>query len=313
MEGFPAKILLATDGSEDAALAARAAADLSERAGSELHIVHVLPHFHRYAYPGVTPQVYSRVLDETLRKAHDLLEEQAKSIEARGARVAETHTRRGPTADEILDLAEQLGANLIVVGSRGLGPVRGLVLGSVSGGIVHGATCPVLVLRGGESAWPPNRIVVGDDGSEEAEGAGMLAASIGKLLDAGVLLVRAYPRLPETDAEGREFDARRVDDELRREERTLESRAKEMGNASGAARPRVGITVGEPATALLDAAGEDAEKTLLAVGSRGLDATRRLRLGSVSTKVLHAAHGPVLIYPHLAVEKVSRDSGSLHP
>jgi nucleotide-binding universal stress UspA family protein len=297
MKGFPTKILLATDGSEDAALAASAAADLSGRAGSELHIVHVLPRFPRYAYPGVTPQIYSRVLDETLRGARDLLEEQAKGVVARGARVAESHTRRGPTADEILDLAEELRADLIVVGSRGLGPVRRLVLGSVSGGIVHGATCPVLVLRGGENAWPPNRIVVGDDGSEEAKGAGVLAVRISKLLDAGILLVRAYPRLPETDAEGRDFDARRVDDELRREERTLESRAKEMGNASGAARPRVGITVGEPATALLEAAGKDAEKTLLAVGSRGLDATRRLRLGSVSTKVLHAAQGPVLVYP----------------
>jgi nucleotide-binding universal stress UspA family protein len=313
MEGFPAKILLATDGSEDAALAARTAAGLSERACSELHIVHVLPRFPRYAYPGVTPQIYSRVRDEELRGARDLLEEQVKGIQARGARVAESHTRRGSTVDEILDLAEELRADLIVVGSRGLGPVRGLLLGSVSGGIVHGATSPVLVLRGGENAWPPNRIVVGDDGSEEAKGAGVLAARIGKLLDAGVLLVRAYPWLPETDAEGREFDARRVDDELRREERTLESRAKEIEDASGALRPRVGITVGEPATAMLEAAGEDEERTLLAVGSRGLDATRRLRLGSVSTKVLHAAHGPVLIYPHLAVEKVSRDSGSLHP
>ncbi|MDQ3736601.1 MAG: universal stress protein, partial [Actinomycetota bacterium] len=172
MEAFPAKVLLATDGSEDAALAARAAADLSERACSELHLVHVLPRFPRYAYPGVTPRVYSRVLDEDLRGARDLLEEQVKGIGARGARVAESHTRRGPTADEILDLAEELGADLIVVGSRGLGPVRGLLLGSVSGGIVHGATSPVLVLRGGENAWPPNRIVVGDDGSEEAKGAG---------------------------------------------------------------------------------------------------------------------------------------------
>jgi nucleotide-binding universal stress UspA family protein len=297
MEGLPAKILLATDGSEDAALAARAAADLSERAGSELHIVHVLPQFPRYAYPGVTPQVYSRVLDETLREAKDLLEEQARGIEAIGPRVAETYTRRGPTVDEILDLAEELGADLIVVGSRGLGPVSGLVLGSVSGGIVHGATCPVLVLRGGATAWSPNRIVVGDDGSEEAKGAGVLAARIGKMFNTGVLLVRAYSRLPETDAEGREFDARRVDDELRREERILESRAKEIGDASGAVRPRVGITVGEPARALLEAAGEDAERTLLAVGSRGLDVTRRIRLGSVSTKVLHAAQGPVLIYP----------------
>jgi len=88
-----------------------------------------------------------------------------------------------------------------------------------------------------------------------------------------------------------------VNDELRREEKSLEGRAKEIEDVSGAARPRIGITVGEPATALLEAAGEDTERTLLAVGSRGLDVTRRSRLGSISTKVLHAAQGPILVYP----------------
>ena len=139
--------------------------------------------------------------------------------------------------------------------------------------------------------------MIGDDGSEAAQGAGALAAEIGRLFGAQGLLVQTYPKLLGVDVEGREFDARRVDDELRREERTLESRAKEIEDASGALRPRVGITVGEPVTALLEAAGEVAERTLVAVGRRGLDTTRRLRLGSVSTKVLHAAHGPVLIYP----------------
>jgi nucleotide-binding universal stress UspA family protein len=57
---------------------------------------------------------------------------------------------------------------------------------------------------------------------------------------------------------------------------------------------------------LLSAVEEDAvERTLIAVGSRGLGAVRRLRLGSVSTKVLHAAKGPVLVYPR------SEGSGSV--
>jgi nucleotide-binding universal stress UspA family protein len=299
MEAFPTRMLLATDGSEDAGRAALAAVDISKRTGSELHVVHVLPQFPRYAYPGITPEIYSYVLDSTLREAHDLLDEQAKRIEDGGGRVAQTHTRRGPAADEILDLAEELGAGLIVVGSRGLGPVRHLVLGSVSEGVVHGdASCPVLVMRGGPDAWPPQRVVVGDDGSEIAKGAGELATRIGQLLDAKVLLMRAYPRLPEIDAEGRGFDARMIDDELRREERVLEERAAEIADASGTTRPRIRIDTGGPADALLGIAEEDTpEKTLLAVGSRGLDATQRIRLGSVSTKVLHAAKGPVLVYP----------------
>ena len=58
--------------------------------------------------------------------------------------------------------------------------------------------------------------------------------------------------------------------------------------------------MGDPAAILLEAAEEGvAEKTLVAVGSRGLDAMQRVRFGSVSTKVLHAAKGPVLVYPFL--------------
>jgi nucleotide-binding universal stress UspA family protein len=297
MEYFPTKVLLATDGSEDAALAARAAADISKETGSELHVVHVLPQFPRYAYPGVTPQVYSYVLDQTLREARDLLDEQVKRIKDSDARVAETHVRRGPATDEVLDLAEDLEAGLIVVGSRGLGPVKRLVVGSVSEGVVQGATRPVLVLRGGQSAWPPERSIVGDDGSEAAKGAGKLAARMGRLFDAKVLLMRVYSQLPEIDAEGREFDARMINDELRREERALEDRAVKIEAALGI-RPRIRIAVGDPTVALLEAAEEGApERTLIALGSRGLDATQRLRLGSISTKVLHAANGPVLVCP----------------
>ena len=96
MEYFPTKVLLATDGSEDAALAARAAADISKATDSELHLVHVLPQFPRYAYPGVTPDVYSYVLDKTLREARDLLDEQVEHVKDSGARVTDTHIRRGP-------------------------------------------------------------------------------------------------------------------------------------------------------------------------------------------------------------------------
>lgn len=119
---------------------------------------------------------------------------------------------------------------------------------------------------------------------------------VGKPFDAKVLLVRAYPELPEVDIEGRKVDARMVDDDMRREEQTLMDRAKEIEGAIGI-KPRTVIAVGDPAAVLLKAAGEEpsAQRTLVAVGSRGYGAARRLRLGSVSTKVLHAAEGPVLI------------------
>jgi nucleotide-binding universal stress UspA family protein len=62
------------------------------------------------------------------------------------------------------------------------------------------------------------------------------------------------------------------------------------------------IAAGDAAVALLEEAREgDERRALIAVGSRGLGLARRLRLGSVSTKVLRAAGGPVLVYPQAEV------------
>ena len=294
MTHLPTRILLATDGSEDARLASRAATDLSRETGSDLHAVHVIAQLPRYAYPGITPEVYALVRQEQDRAGRELLDEELKSARGGGAKVAEAHLRRGSAGDEVLDLAEEVGAGLIVLGSRGLGRVKRLVVGSVSDGVAHDAPCPVLVMRGGPDAWPPEKIVLGD-GSEEARKAGQLATSIGKAYGAKGPLVRSYPKLPEQDAEGRGFDARAVDDELRLEERALEERAAELGDSVGAG-PK--ISFGDPAGCILEAAREGSEeRALVAVSSRGPDAVRRLRLGSVSTKVLRAAKGPVLIHP----------------
>ena len=79
------------------------------------------------------------------------------------------------------------------------------------------------------------------------------------------------------------------------EELAAEARAAEIEEASGI-RSRARIAVGDPAACLIEAAEEGApERTLIAVGSRGLGAVQRLRLGSVSTKVLRGARGPVLV------------------
>ena len=159
---------------------------------------------------------------------------------------------------------------LIVVGSQGHGPLGRLILGSVSEGIVHHAYCPVLVLRGGEGAWPPERVVIGDDGSEAARLAGTLAAGISGLFGVKGILVHTYLNLQEVDLGGRESDALMVDAELGREERTIEERATGIVETLGS-RTRVRIDVGEPAACFLGAAQDGkAEKTLIAAGSRRL-------------------------------------------
>ena len=285
MKRLPEKILLATDGSEDAKLAARAAADLSGKTGAELHVIHAWQYT---PHPLLEPELYEK-------EAWRLLEEQTQQIS--GAAVRESHLKMAPAVDAILDLGEEIGADLIAVGSRGHGPIGRLLLGSVSEGVVHHATRPVLVLRGGQDSWPPERVVIGDDGSEVAKKAGEMAASIGDLFGARDVLVRAYPELPETDQAGRALDPRAVDDAMHRAEQDLHERAEELGRLVGR-RPRVEIAAGDAALALLEEAREgDETRALIAVGSRGLGLARRLRLGSVSTKVLRAAGGPVLVYP----------------
>jgi nucleotide-binding universal stress UspA family protein len=154
------------------------------------------------------------------------------------------------------------------------------------------------VARGGERAWPPTRVVVADDGSEDARKAGELAASIGKIYGAEMVFVRAYPPFrSKVSREGRASQLDAFYDALLREELDLKKRAGEVeGILEGQLRIRV--VEGDAATAIVREAERDGRRTLVAVGSRGLGPIERMRLGSVSTKVLRAAPGPVLIYPY---------------
>ena len=293
MNNFPTTILLATDGSEEAEMAAGAAAGLSSSTGARLHIVYVLAPIDWDVYAPV-PDDYFEYYEQS---GWRMLEGEAKRTRDAGGSIDETHLGKGAAVDQILQLAEEIEAGMIVMGSRGRGPVTRLLMGSVSEGVVHHARCPVLVLRGGDSAWPPTQIVVGDDGSEQARAAGELAAGIGGALGAKGLLMRCFPEPPEIDPEGRVSNPRIVDDALRREERDLMNRAGELEEI-WEERPRVRVAVGDPAALILEAVREREGASLAVVGSRGLGKMERMRLGSVSTKVLRAAEGPVLICPY---------------
>ncbi|WP_053057548.1 universal stress protein [Rubrobacter aplysinae] len=303
---LPSRVLLATDGSPEAGHAARTAARLCSEAGSELHLVHVRSHVYRlYADSGALTEEAMKSLEENAR---DLLAEQEALIRSEGAEVARTHLETGHPDERIVELAERLDVGLVVLGSRGMGRLKRMLVGSVAEGVAHRCRRPVLVVRGRLASWPPSRIVLADDGSEPARGAGELAAAIGGLSGAKVILVRAYPELPHADEAERLLDARMVDDELRRQQHLLEDGARRLEGLLGK-RPQVRIAVGDAAEVVVDAAeaetimdaGNDDEKeqmgTVIAVGSRGLGPVDRLRLGSVSARVLSVARGPVLIYP----------------
>ena len=145
---FPTKILVASDGSEEATLAARTAADIAANTESEVHVVHVrgMP---VYIDPGSeVPRVAPGAAEETVRReAQGVLDTQAEQLEAASGKVTQTHIRLGRPVEEIIILADDIDAELVVMGSRGLGRVRRLLLGSVSDGVVRHAHCPVMVVR----------------------------------------------------------------------------------------------------------------------------------------------------------------------
>jgi nucleotide-binding universal stress UspA family protein len=291
MSVFPTKILLATDGSEDAAQATEAARDLAVRSGSELHVVHVW-----HDVPG--PYRRGFVKRELRRQGQEILDEQVLKLESAGCKVTKAHLREGRTSNEVIELSDELGVGLLVVGSRGLGTVRRILMGSHSEEIVHRARVPVLVVRRGDSAWPPSRVIIGEDFSDDARQTGDFGASIAALYEAEVVLIYAHPDMPEVPpGEARDAAVQELGDMRKRNEERLDSRAEELAEILGS-RPEIGVSDGYPATAILEAAQQDAKPPLVAVGSRGLAGASRTRLGSVSTKVVTAAPGPVLVVPH---------------
>ena len=153
MSIFPTRILLATDGSEEATLAAQTAIDLANKTGSELHVVYadMLPYstaLYEGYQAGVDVGAYLQDESEELaRIGQGRLDEQVRKIKATGGSVAQAHYREGRPDAEITAVAEEIGAGLIVVGSRGLGGLRRAMLGSVSDAVVRHAHCPVLVVR----------------------------------------------------------------------------------------------------------------------------------------------------------------------
>ena len=286
---LPGRILLATDGSEDAARAAEAASDLASKSGAELHVVHVWHDVRGFAH--------NFVKNELKRQGQEVLDAQVEKIGAAGGEVAKAHLRCGRTSGEVISLGSEIGAGLLVVGSRGLGTVQRILMGSQSEEIVHRAQVPVLVLRGAQDSWPPARIVVGEDFSDDARRAGELAASIGRLYRAGGLLVYSHPDLPEIPPGEARSAVQNLLDMRERDEKMLDDRATKLEEILGS-KPEVRLSDGYPARVLLEAS-QETQHSLVAVGSRGRAGIVRTRLGSVSTKVVTAAHGPVLVCPHV--------------
>lgn len=292
------RVMLAFDGSAGAEAARDLVAHLPWPAGSAITMVAALergPDLFGAPEYAVMPQDAREATQLLYADLQDTLRAAAAPLDAPG-RLVETRVVRGRPASALLDEADALQPDLIVVGSRGHGPLATVLLGSVSTELVDHAPCPVLVTR----KPGVHRLIVGVDGSASAQRAVATLASwpIFAGLPARVVSIAERPSGWGTslsavfypgmaDLRGGGFETRRAQ-LTQRGERACEELA-DIGLQATAE-----LREGDPADELIRAAIEK-DADLIVVGSRGLSALSRLALGSVARKVLLHTHASVLV------------------
>ena len=137
-------ILVAVDLSDSSGKTAGRAGALAGHSGAALHIIHVIEPL-SFAYGGDIPMDFSGIQEEIHEQAKQQL---AKFAEGCGVPPERRHIVLGRPEVEIHNKAEEIGADLIVVGSRGRYGLA-LLMGSTADGVLHGATCDVLAVRVG--------------------------------------------------------------------------------------------------------------------------------------------------------------------
>lgn len=136
------KILLGVDGSEHALRAAIVAGDLARLTKADVIMVTAFDPIPSYlGEPNLQEAITGR-----LSQAEKVLETAKQELGAIPGEIT-TEALEGSAADVVLDVAQARGCDLIIVGSRGLGQLKGLLLGSHSQKIIQHAHCPVLVIR----------------------------------------------------------------------------------------------------------------------------------------------------------------------
>jgi nucleotide-binding universal stress UspA family protein len=196
----------------------------------------------------------------------------------------------------VLGEAARFGADVIVVGWRGHGPVRRLLMGSVSRGVVRGARCAVMVVRRRRRV---RRVLVGLDGSVAASRALALVGRLVPPAGGHVTLLtsvtpmtvpsrRALPGAADLAREIKRRNAERASKAMRELDRAASRLAR------GGWRTRTMLTTGEPLRDLLGAVAST-RADLLVIGARGASGLRQLLLGSVADGALNRSPMPVLI------------------
>jgi nucleotide-binding universal stress UspA family protein len=289
-------ILVATDFSETATLALDRAIELAASHGSEVALVHVMqPDLPPLAAPEmiVVPPNFEEMLKEACNEG---LARAASAVREAGVRVS-THLEQGRAAKRITSCADSLGADLIMLGTRGNTGFKRLLLGSVAEEVVRTANQPVLTVHPGDdrSIEPVRRILLPTDFSEAADQA--LAAATLILLgsgDAEILLVHTYHIAPTVVPLGG-FGNGAPPMLVKNAHQLAEAAAEPSAAALRERGFHVEVVVerGDPAEVVTELAA-DRNIDVIVMGTRGHSKWRQLLLGSTAERIVEHAPCPVL-------------------
>lgn len=265
-------ILCGVDGSDEAARAARFAADLATRVGARLILLHV----------AAPPLVSSHSADYQDRLEEEVAFDRAgylgtivNPIRIDPAVPVERRVEFGRPVEVLRSVAEELGITHLVVGSRGQGAVEDVLTTSTSGALAREAPCPVILVPTEPAPWNDDdaTIVCGVDGSDRSLAAARHAGALAKRLDARLVLATVIQTLGDEPPDALVEDIR-----------------------AGAPGVRIYFQTvsGVPADELLKLARRR-EAQLVVVGSRGRGPVKAAVLGSVSGRVAQETDRPVMV------------------
>lgn len=277
----------------DGSAASRVAIDWAARDAAlkrvPLTLVHVLPGAAVQAW--VQVPLPTQFIEDEQQNAREVLADALRVVEAATAGVEHLRIDQkvipGPAIPALTDLTKD--ADLIVVGSRGLGTVGRLLLGSVSTGLVQHAHCPVAVIHDEDPLIPhPAQapVVVGIDGSPASEHATAIAFDEASRRGVGVVAVHTW-----SDA-GYELPDAGWSEVQPEEDLLLAERLAGWQERYPDVTVRRVVRRDQPARRLL----EEAEQAqLLVVGSHGRGGFAGMLLGSVGSQVVQSARVPVIV------------------
>jgi len=284
------KILLAVDGSDNSYQAVHALKYFSR--AEQLTLLHALD-VSKPAYPMLLPELAAeqyKTFEQIMREDGERLLDRIQSLLPMHAGPSTKHLRIGSPAEVIVSMAEEQKADLIVMGARGLGPIKERLLGSVSHRVLTLAPCATLIVNGPVKAM--KQILLPLEGLSDAEAAlrFLQLTPFHETIDVTLLTVLTSAEPPRPgDAAAAAASTEKLEEQAAYIEGVAE-RLRAIGYEAH------GVAVVGTTTSMILQEATTLQSDLILMGTRGLQGFARFLLGSVSHEVLHKMPCPVLAF-----------------